>query len=126
MSQPKQDCNRDSRGRFRRGNEIASAGGFARAAALDPDRRTEIARAARAAMVRRHFHGRDDLQRAYFAQLGAFVYDQAAGAGRPGSPLRPIASHPGAIQDWIARQMTGYLFLDVDFVRPQRHQEAAR
>lgn len=51
MSQPKQDCNRDSRGRFRRGNKIASAGGFARAAALDPDRRTEIARAARAAMV---------------------------------------------------------------------------
>ena len=111
MTQPRSD--RDTRGRFARGNQVSSAGGYARAALLDPDRRTEIARHARAVMVRRHFHGRDDLQRAYFAQLGAYVYDRAAGAGRPGSPLRPIATHPGAIQDWIAQQWTPSLFGEV-------------
>jgi len=65
MTQPRSD--RDTRGRFARGNQVSSAGGHAR----------------------------------------------AAGAGRPGSPLRPIATHPGAIQDWIAQQWTPSLFGEV-------------
>lgn len=114
---------RDTRGRFARGNQAARAGGLARAAALDADRRAEIARRARAAMVDRHFHGDDTAQRRYFAELGAWSYDQAAGAGRPGSPLRPIASHPGPIQDWIARYITRPLF-DVDFYAGAARREA--
>jgi len=114
---------RDRRGRFARGNRAARAGGLARAAALDAGRRQEIARTARRAMVDRHFHGDDDLQRRFFAELGAYVYDQAAGAGRPGSPLRPIARHPGPIQDWIARFYTRPLF-DVDFYAGAARREA--
>lgn len=114
---------RDRRGRFTRGNQAARAGGLARAAALDAGRRQEIARTARRAMVDRHFHGDDAAQRRYFGELGAYVYDQAAGAGRPGSPLRPIARHPGPISGWIIRHATRPA-LDVDFYAGAARREA--
>ncbi|MGL4559851.1 MAG: hypothetical protein ACRCV5_20330 [Afipia sp.] len=110
---------RDDRGRFVTGNTIASAGGRARAAALSPRRRQAIARKGRRAMVARHFAGDDRAQRRYIAALGAYVYDQMAGAGRPGSPLRSIARHPGTIQEWRSRYYQLNLYygthLDVEF-----------
>lgn len=101
---------RDKQGRFTKGNPEAARGGQARAAALSPEQRRQIARRARAAMVRRHFGGDDGAQRAYFAELGVFNYEVQAGAFRPGSPLRTNARHPGAIQDWRARRYQLRLF----------------
>ncbi len=110
---------RDARGRFTRGNAMAGAGGRARAAKLSPRRRRQIARKARAALVRKHFHGDDRAQRHYLAALGAYAYEVQAGAFVSGSPLRPHAWHPGPIQDWLAHYWTPDLFtgdhIDVDF-----------
>ncbi len=50
-------ADRDAKGRFTAGNEWASKGGRARARALSPQRRREIARMGFAAMVDRHFEG---------------------------------------------------------------------
>lgn len=70
-------------------------------------------------MVRKHFGGDDRAQRRYLADLGAYIYERMAGAFRPGSPLRPNASHPGPIQDWRAEHYTQDLFTgdhrDVEF-----------
>ena len=101
---------RDSRGRFVRGNSIASIGGQARAQKLSPRRRKAIARLARRRMVERHFGGDDRQQRQYFAELGRYAYEAAAGSYRPGSPLRTAVQHPGPIQDWRGRKMTYVLF----------------
>ena len=101
---------RDKRGRFIRGNTIASAGGQARAQALTPQRRRAIARQARRRMVERHFGGDDGQQRRYFAELGRYAYEAQAGSYRARSPLRTAVRHPGPIQDWRARQMTFSLF----------------
>jgi hypothetical protein len=97
---------RDNRGRFVRNNRISSAGGRARAQALSKRRRKAIARKGWRVMVRRHFGGDDRAQRRYFGALGAYNYEVLAGATSPRSPLRPNASHPGAIQDWRARYYT--------------------
>lgn len=97
---------RDARGRFLPGNQTASLGGRRRAQQLPAAQRQAIATQGRAAMVRRHFLGRDDLQRRYFAQLGVYQYDLAAGAYAPHSPLRPISCDPGPIPDWLAAQFT--------------------
>lgn len=110
---------RDARGRFVRGNGVASDGGRARAAKLTPRRRRQIARKGRAALVRKHFHGDDRAQRHYLAALGAYAYEVAAGAYDPRTPLRPNATHPGPIQDWLAHYWTPGLFtgahIDIDF-----------
>lgn len=111
---------RDSRGRFVRGNSIAATGGHARAQKLSPRRRKAIARQARRRMVERHFAGDDRQQRAYFAELGRYAYEAQAGSYRPGSPLRTNVRHPGPIQDWRAQRMTFSLFdvLNQDVIFP--------
>lgn len=101
---------RDRRGRFVKGNTIASAGGQARAAKLSPRRRKAIARLARRRMVERHFGGDDRQQRQYFAELGRYAYEAQAGSYRERSPLRTAVRHPGPIQDWRARKLTFSLF----------------
>lgn len=110
---------RDARGRFTRGNMAAAAGGLARAAKLSARRRREIAAAGRAAQVEKWFLGDDQGQRRYMAQLGAWVYDQQAGAGAPGSALQAVATHPGTISEFCARRWQPALLtgphLDVDF-----------
>lgn len=103
---------RDSKGRFTKGNAQAAAGGRARAAKLTKRRRR--------AMVRRHFGGDDRAQRAYFAALGLYNYEAMAGVtGGLGLAVRRAARHPGPIQDWRASYYTSNLFTgdhrDVDF-----------
>ncbi len=92
------------RGQFEPGNTLAKLGGQARAAKLSPRRRRAIARKGRRAMVAKHFAGDDRAQRAYFAELGAYNYDVAAGSYDPSSPLRPFAKHPGTIQEFLERR----------------------
>lgn len=113
-------ADRDSKGRFTRGNAYAAAGGRARAAKLTRRRRRAIARKARRAMVRKHFGGDDRAQRAYLAALGVHNYEaMAAVSGGLGLAVRRAAVHPGPIQDWRARYYTDNLFTgahrDVNF-----------
>ena len=111
---------RDSRGRFQRGNQIAAIGGHARAAKLSKRKRRAIARKGYRAMVAKHFAGDVRAQRRYFADLGRYAYEVQAGAFLPGSPLRPNAQHPGPIQDWLSRYWQPDLLhgphLDVQFM----------
>lgn len=110
---------RDARGRFAPGNDLASAGGRARAAKLSRRRRRQIARMGYRAMVEKHFLGDFHAQHRYLGELGAYAYDVQAGAHLPGSPLRPIARHPGTISEWLCRYWQLELFagvhLDVNF-----------
>lgn len=115
---------RDARGRFAIGNQIASAGGRARAATLSKRRRRAIARRGYRAMVARHFAGDERAQRHYLAALGAYNYEVMAGAYLPGSPLRPNAQHPGPIQEFLSRYWQPSLLagdhLDIQFMG-ERH-----
>jgi hypothetical protein len=96
---------RDQFGRFMQGNRFAALGGKARARALSPKRRREIAAAARAAMVRKHFAGDDAAQRCYFAELGCYNGDPYRG-----DPVPQRFFHPGPIQEWLARHQQLPLF----------------
>jgi general stress protein YciG len=62
---------RDDRGRFARGNAEARRGGQARAQALTPERRREIARAGWLAVVTKRFGGDAEAAAAYLDSLGA-------------------------------------------------------
>ena len=111
---------RDSQGRFTKGNAFAAQGGRARADALTQRRRKAIARKARRAMVRKHFGGDDHAQRRYLGQLGRYNYEVMAGVtGGLGLSVRRATAHPGPIQDWRARYYTEDLFTgahrDVNF-----------
>jgi hypothetical protein len=111
MPQPE----RDHRGRFVAGNQIASAGGQARAAKLTPRRRRAIARKARRAMVRKHFAGDDRAQRKYLAALGVWNSEKVF----IGTPIPVRAQHPGPIQEWRSRyyqlDLLNGLHRDVEF-----------
>lgn len=101
---------RDSKGRFTHGNPFASAGGLARAARLSAERRREIARRARLAMVRKHFDGDDRGQRAYFAALGVWNSERVF----EGTPIPVRAVHPGPIQEWRSRRYQLSLFVSTN------------
>ena len=87
-----QHTGRDGRGRFTPGNPHASHGGRRRAEVLDPDRRSEIARAGFDAMVATHFDGDAKAAAAWLGELGAWANDRvyaALGMGKfahPGDP----------------------------------------
>jgi hypothetical protein len=70
---------RDERGRFIRGNQIARAGGRARAERLTPERRREIARAGWEGFVNQRFGGDADAARRWFAELGGWVAENIHG-----------------------------------------------
>jgi hypothetical protein len=115
---------RDSRGRFQRGNQIAAVGGHARAAKLSKRKRRAIARKGYRAMVAKHFSGDTRAQRLYLADLGRYAYEVQAGSYQPGSPLRTSAQHPGPIQEWLSRYWQPGLLagahLDVEFFDTKR------
>lgn len=67
----------DGRGRFARGNGWAAVGGRARAVALSPERRREIARAGWRALVAKRFGGDVAAARRWLGDLGAWASDQA-------------------------------------------------
>lgn len=85
---------RDGRGRFTPGNPHASHGGRRRAEVLDPDRRSEIARAGFDAMVATHFAGDAQAAAAWLGELGAWANDRgyaALGMGKFAHPGDPAA-----------------------------------
>jgi len=91
---------RDSSGRFAPGNTVAPLGGQARAAALDPDRRKEIARMGGrrgfAVLVERYFKGDTAAAKAYIAERGAWAAEQTAYADS--SIAHPeFYPHPGPL-----------------------------
>lgn len=80
---------RDKHGRFQTGNRWAGLGGQARAAALPPERRREIARAGWWALVTQRFGGDRERAARWLGQLGAWAAD---------APYRdsfPVFAHPG-------------------------------
>ncbi|MCO6450407.1 MAG: hypothetical protein J5I90_06420 [Caldilineales bacterium] len=94
---------RDSKGRFTRGNPYAARGGRARAQALSPQRRREIARLGFAALVETRFDGDSDMARGWLGSVGAW-----AGDVYRGTPWQRF-QHPGGIDDyrrqWAARRI---------------------
>lgn len=74
---------RNQRGRFLPGNTTAQRGGQARAAALPPERRQEIARAGWRALVERRFAGDHQAAAEYVGALGAWAAEKVAYAGSP-------------------------------------------
>lgn len=77
QSQATQLTGRDAGGLFTRGNPWASKGGQARAAALSPERRRQIAAAGWAGFVARRFGGDPARAAAWLGQLGAWASDAA-------------------------------------------------
>ncbi|MEZ4864136.1 MAG: hypothetical protein R3C14_22680 [Caldilineaceae bacterium] len=114
-----QRTQRDGRGRFTKGNQVSAAGGQARAKALTPKQRKAISRKGWRAMVRKHFAGDDQAARAWLGALGAWAYDQAAGAGN--GIIAPAYSHPGAPGEFLSRRYQLSLFdalnVDVNFYK---------
>lgn len=112
---------RDSYGRFTKGNQIAQRGGYARAAALSPRRRRQIARQGWRGLVTKHFAGDEQAAKTWLGAVGAYHYDQAVrdawGAVRPAFP------HPGAPSDFRSRLYQLYLLagthLDVNFYKEE-------
>lgn len=112
---------RDSYGRFTKGNQIAKRGGYARAAALSPRRRRQIAKRGWAGLVNRRFNGDLSAAKAWVGAVGAYHYDQevrdAWGAVRPAFP------HPGSPSDFRSRLYQLYLLagvhLDVNFYKEE-------
>ncbi|MEZ4865317.1 MAG: hypothetical protein R3C14_28670 [Caldilineaceae bacterium] len=117
-----QRAQRDGRGRFTKGNQLSAAGGRARAKALTPRRRRAISRRGWRAMVRRHFAGDDRAAKAWLGALGAWAYDQAAGAGN--GVIVGVYSHPGAPGEFLSRRYQLSLFdalnVDVSFYKAVR------
>jgi len=110
---------RDRYGRFTRGNHYAKRGGHARAAALSPRRRRQIAKQGWRGLVARHFAGDERAAKRWVGAMGAWHYDQMImdlyGAIRPAYP------HPGTPSEFRARCYQLYLLagahLDVNFYR---------
>lgn len=100
---------RDRRGRFTKGNQISKRGGQARAKALTPQQRQAISRKGWAALVRKHFDGDEVAAKAWFGQLGAWNYDQQAGAGN--GYIFSVFLHPGQPSEFRARRYQLHLFL---------------
>lgn len=110
---------RDRRGRFARGNAVASAGGKARAAKLSKRRRRQIAKSGWKAMVRRHFACNEAEAKRWWGEIGAWAYDQQAGAGN--GIIGVAFPHPGDPQSFRARlyqlPLLVGLHLDVDYYK---------
>lgn len=92
---------RDAAGRFAQGNPWAARGGQARADALTPDRRREIATQGFAGLVLKRFRGDRAAALAYLGNLGAWASDRgyaAVGLGvfsHPGPMPAPLATGEG-------------------------------
>lgn len=99
---------RDKRGRFTKGNRISKRGGHARAAALSPRRRRQIAKQGWNGLVQKHFNGDDRAAKLWFGAIGAWNYDQLVldvwGA------VRPVYPHPGTPSEFRERLYTPSLF----------------
>ena len=80
---------RDNLGRFVPGNTLASKGGRARAAALTPERRRQIARAGWLALVAKRFDGDASEAARYIGKVGAWAADA------PYRDTFPVFQHPG-------------------------------
>jgi hypothetical protein len=80
---------RDEKGRFVAGNQVARVGGRVRAARLTPDRRREIARAGWDALVKQRFDGDEEAARHWLGKLGAWASDAAY------RDVCPKFEHPG-------------------------------
>ena len=105
----------DQKGRFTPGNSLAAAGGRARAAKLSRRRRKAIARKGYRAMVKKHFLGDFQAQRAYWAALGVWNSEKVF----IGTPVPVRATDPGKPQDFLSHywqlQLMQGAHLDVEF-----------
>lgn len=97
---------RNQHGRFTTGNTLASKGGKARAKALSPQRRQEIAQLGWAGLVAKRFAGDKAAARAYLAQLGRWAYSHQAGGDNAPLTMRiraeTLFTHPGTPEAFLA------------------------
>lgn len=108
---------RKRNGQFAKGNTISRRGGHARAKALSPRRRRQIAKQGWAGLVARRFGGDERAAKAWWGAMGAYHYDQLVmdiyGAIRPAFP------HPGDPSEFRAGLYQTNLFdclvREVDF-----------
>lgn len=108
---------RKTNGRFAKGNTISRRGGHARARALSPRRRRQIAKQGWAGLVAKRFGGDERAAKAWWGALGAYHYDQQlAGLGWY---LRGVFPHPGTPTEFRAKRYQASLFdglvREVDF-----------
>jgi len=102
---------RDAAGRFTEANPWAARGGQARADALTPDRRREIAAQGFAALVTRRFGGDRAAALAYLGDLGAWASDRGYAAQGLG-----VFPHPGPMP---AKTETPGLGSDLGHITPK-------
>lgn len=88
---------RDAAGRFTEANPWAARGGLARADALAPNRRREIAAQGFDALVTKRFGGDRAAALAYLGDLGAWASDRGYAAQGLG-----VFSHPGPMPALLA------------------------
>lgn len=99
---------RDRYGRFAKGNRISKRGGHARAHALSPKRRRQIAKQGWRGLVAKQFGGDERAAKAWWGAIGAWNYDQQlAGLGWY---LRGVFPHPGSPTDFRAQLYQTNLF----------------
>ncbi|MCB0182652.1 MAG: hypothetical protein KDE31_00225 [Caldilineaceae bacterium] len=99
---------RNRNGQFARGNSISKRGGRARAHALTPTRRRQIARQGWRGLVAKRFDGDERAAKLWVGAIGAYHYDQRlAGLGWY---LRPVFPHPGQPTEFRARLYQAGLF----------------
>ena len=99
---------RKANGKFAKGNTISKRGGHARARALSPRRRRQIAKQGWAALVARRFAGDERAAKRWWGAMGAYHYDRQVmdiyGAIRPAFP------HPGTPTEFRSRLYQTNLF----------------
>lgn len=110
---------RGAGGKFAKGNTISRRGGQARAQALGPRRRRQIAKAGWAGLVRRRFGGDERAAKLWLGAVGAYHYDQQLHG--LGWYLRGVFPHPGDPSEFRAKLYQANLFdclvREVDFYR---------
>lgn len=99
---------RSRNGRFAKGNRISQRGGRARAAALSPRRRRQIAKAGWAGLVAKRFGGDERAARTWWGAIGAYHYDQQLFT--LGWIMRGVFPHPGTPTEFRAQLYQAGLF----------------
>lgn len=106
---------------FQPGNPHAKAGGHARAKALTPQRRSEIARSGYQATTQRHFNGDADAHKQWFVAAGLAAQDASYPPWmRVWVKALPHPAHVSAACNAVAASNG-----DIDFedCRPNQHHE---
>lgn len=99
---------RKANGRFAKGNTISRRGGHARAHALTPRRRRQIAKQGWRGLVAKQFGGDERAAKRWWGALGAYHYDQQLYG--IGWLMRGVFPHPGTPTEFRARLYQSNLF----------------